>query len=131
MKTSLTLIKSSLVIFLVLLFHQSCVVGVVPTQGGLQKKSTFRSGLDALLDNDCMQLRGKRVGLITNQTGVNNEMIQNIDLFIKSENVDLRAIFSPEHGLFGQYQQVRKLLIIKKLYMACLYFHFMDIPGNH
>ncbi|MAV96002.1 MAG: hypothetical protein CMG06_02490, partial [Candidatus Marinimicrobia bacterium] len=94
MKTLLTLIKSSLVIFLVLLFHQSCVVGVVPTQGGLQKKSTFRSGLDALLDNDCMQLRGKRVGLITNQTGVNNEMMQNIDLFIKSENVDLRAIFS-------------------------------------
>lgn len=110
MKTLLILIKSSLVIFLVLLFHQSCVVGVVPTQGGLQKKSTFRSGLDALLDNDCMQLRGKRVGLITNQTGVNNEMMQNIDLFIKSENVDLRAIFSPEHGLFGTVSAGKKII---------------------
>ena len=110
MKTLLTLIKSSLVIFLVLLFHLSCAFRLLPTQGGLQKKSTLRTGLDELIDKNCIQLKGKRVGLITNQTGVNNEMMQNIDLLIKSENVDLRAIFSPEHGLFGAISAGKKII---------------------
>ena len=65
--------------------------------------------LDLLLENDCPHLKDKRVGLITNQTGVTSKMVQNINAFIKLENVDLKAIFSPEHGLFGSVSAGEKI----------------------
>ncbi len=48
------------------------------------------------------ELRGKKVGLITNQTGVDSHMCSTIDLFLKSApGVKLIALFAPEHGLTG------------------------------
>jgi uncharacterized protein YbbC (DUF1343 family) len=47
--------------------------------------------------------KGKRVGLITNHTGVNSKMESTLNLFLKSEVIHLTALFAPEHGLFGQY----------------------------
>jgi uncharacterized protein YbbC (DUF1343 family) len=46
------------------------------------------------------ELKGKRVGLVTNHTGVNGEMRSTIDLFI--EKTKLVALFAPEHGLNGE-----------------------------
>jgi uncharacterized protein YbbC (DUF1343 family) len=68
------------------------------------------TGLDVLAENDFLQLKGKKVGLITNQTGLDKNLVQNIDIFIKSENVDLKAIFSPEHGLFGSISAGKKII---------------------
>lgn len=49
------------------------------------------------------QWKGKRVGLITNHTGVNSELASTIDLFLENKyEVKLAALFSPEHGLYGQ-----------------------------
>lgn len=49
------------------------------------------------------ELKGKRVGLITNQTGVDKNRRSTIDLFLHSApEVQLVALFSPEHGLTGQ-----------------------------
>ena len=67
------------------------------------------TGLDVLIENNCLQLKDKRVGLITNQTGVTSKMVQNINAFTKLENVDLKAIFSPEHGLFGSVSAGEKI----------------------
>ena len=110
MKTLLTSIKSLFAIYVVLLIQSNCALSVSSTHSGSQKALTFMTGLDALLDDDCEPLKGKRVGLITNQTGVSSRMIQNIELFIESENVDLRAIFSPEHGLFGSISAGKKII---------------------
>jgi uncharacterized protein YbbC (DUF1343 family) len=47
-------------------------------------------------------VRGKRVGLITNQSGVNRDLVSTHELFMKEKKgFSLVAIFSPEHGLFG------------------------------
>jgi uncharacterized protein YbbC (DUF1343 family) len=46
-------------------------------------------------------LRGKRVGLITNQTGLDSYGHRTIDLLARAEGVNLIAIFSPEHGIAG------------------------------
>jgi len=44
-------------------------------------------------------LRGKRVGIITNQTGVDSQGRRTIDLLAHADGVTLVAIFSPEHGI--------------------------------
>src|SRR5205807_4711243 len=50
-------------------------------------------------------LQGKSIGLITNHTGVSRDLISTIDLFKKHEKrlkYKLKALFAPEHGLFGE-----------------------------
>ena len=47
------------------------------------------------------QLRGKRVGLITNHTGKSRDGIATIDLLHKAPGVTLVSLFSPEHGIRG------------------------------
>jgi uncharacterized protein YbbC (DUF1343 family) len=49
-------------------------------------------------------LKGKKIGLITNQTGVNSKLQSTIDLFYSQQKAcsfELKALFGPEHGLFG------------------------------
>lgn len=44
---------------------------------------------------------GKRVGLVTNHTGVNRDLVSTISLFRERKDFTLTAIFTPEHGLNG------------------------------
>lgn len=62
----------------------------------------IKTGLDVLVENKFDELKGKHVGLITNQTGVNKDLISNIKL-MKAANVDLKVVFAPEHGLSGAF----------------------------
>ena len=48
--------------------------------------------------------RHTRVGLITNQTGVINSGRRDIDAFAHARGMTLRAIFTPEHGLYGDIE---------------------------
>ncbi len=61
-------------------------------------------GVDVFFQDGLIsELKGKRVGLITNQTGVNSGLVATIDLFLEqAEGVQLVALFSPEHGISGQ-----------------------------
>lgn len=60
------------------------------------------TGIDVLQRNDFEQLRGKRVGLITNHTGINRDGVSTVQLLNEAQDVDLRILFSPEHGFAGQ-----------------------------
>ena len=60
-----------------------------------------KTGLDVLVMQNFKPLHGKRVGLITNHTGHDANRISTIEHFLKSPNVDLAALFSPEHGIRG------------------------------
>lgn len=60
-------------------------------------------GIDVLQRDNFELLNGKRVGLITNQTGVNSQLESTLDIFMKAKNFDLAAVFSPEHGLRGSF----------------------------
>ena len=57
-------------------------------------------GIDVLARDGFKPLMGKRVGLITNQTGLTSDGRRNIDA-MASAGVDLKALFAPEHGFFG------------------------------
>jgi uncharacterized protein YbbC (DUF1343 family) len=58
-----------------------------------------KTGIDVLEEQKFAPLRGKRVGVITNQTGMDSEGRRTIDLLAHADGVKLVAIFSPEHGI--------------------------------
>ncbi|MEJ2168689.1 MAG: DUF1343 domain-containing protein [Desulfobacterales bacterium] len=59
------------------------------------------SGLDVLRAEDFSRVRGRRIGLLTNQTGQARDGAGTIDLFYRAANLQLVALFSPEHGVHG------------------------------
>lgn len=63
--------------------------------------SPVLTGLDVLEREGFSRLKGKRIGLITNQTGIDREGRRNVDVMRKA-GVDVVALFSPEHGLLGR-----------------------------
>jgi uncharacterized protein YbbC (DUF1343 family)/CubicO group peptidase (beta-lactamase class C family) len=60
------------------------------------------TGIDVLAAENFARLRGKRVGLLTNQTGRSHDGVSTIDLLAKAPGVTLAALFSPEHGIRGE-----------------------------
>jgi uncharacterized protein YbbC (DUF1343 family) len=58
-------------------------------------------GIEVLLSDSIHLIRGKRVGLITNQSGRDRNGTSSIDLLHKAPGVRLTALFAPEHGLRG------------------------------
>ena len=64
-------------------------------------------GIDVLQRDGFQLLKGKRVGLITNQTGLNLEGLSTIHVLHTAPEVQLVALFSPEHGLEGKLDVAR------------------------
>src|SRR5260370_33506607 len=59
------------------------------------------TGIDVLEGQKFAPLAGKRVGLITNQTGIDRNRRSTIDLLAHAPGVKLVSLFSPEHGIRG------------------------------
>jgi uncharacterized protein YbbC (DUF1343 family) len=64
-------------------------------------RAAVKTGLDVWEQDDFAALAGKRVGIITNQTGVDRGGRSAVDALFASRNARLTAIFSPEHGFRG------------------------------
>jgi len=62
--------------------------------------AAVRSGLEVLLSDSLHLVRGKRVGLVTNQSGVDGAGVSGVDRLVGA-GVHLVALFSPEHGFRG------------------------------
>jgi uncharacterized protein YbbC (DUF1343 family) len=63
--------------------------------------TTVRPGIEMFLADVPAALRGKRVGLITNQTAIDNARVADIDRIAASPHLKLVALFAPEHGIRG------------------------------
>ena len=61
------------------------------------------TGLEHLVEMNFEPLRGKKVGLITNTTGVDARLKSTIDILHESSEVELVALYGPEHGVRGDY----------------------------
>ncbi|GAB1374866.1 DUF1343 domain-containing protein [Bacteroidales bacterium] len=61
----------------------------------------IKTGLEVLKASNFKILEGKRVGLITNPTGFDNNLKSTIDVLHEAKNVKLVALFGPEHGVRG------------------------------
>ena len=64
-------------------------------------RMSVRPGAEVLLQDSLHLVRGKRVGLITNQTAVASDGRSVIDLLYRHPEIDLVALYGPEHGLRG------------------------------
>jgi len=87
-------------------FCGGCVVThkvIDPTSELAEAK--VRPGITILLSDSLQLIRGKRIGLLTNQTGINERGVSDIDLLrenkARAASVNLVQLFSPEHGLRG------------------------------
>ncbi|MCM1522703.1 MAG: DUF1343 domain-containing protein [Muribaculaceae bacterium] len=76
---------------------------VSPSQSYVQSEQIVRPGIEVLASQDFAPLKGKRVGLITNPTGVDNSLRSTIDILNEAPDVRLTALFAPEHGVRGDY----------------------------
>jgi uncharacterized protein YbbC (DUF1343 family)/CubicO group peptidase (beta-lactamase class C family) len=63
------------------------------------------NGIDVLSRDRFAPLRGLRVGLVTNHTGHDRDRRPLIDLLHAAPDVELKALFSPEHGIRGQLDE--------------------------
>lgn len=61
-----------------------------------------RPGIEILLDDTANPLVGRRVGLITNHSGMDRHGTSTIDLLVAAPEIELVALFAPEHGIRGQ-----------------------------
>ncbi|HWJ39774.1 MAG TPA: exo-beta-N-acetylmuramidase NamZ domain-containing protein, partial [Candidatus Limnocylindrales bacterium] len=68
-------------------------------------EAKVRPGITILVGDSIQLIRGKRIGLLTNQTGINEKGTSDIDLLrdkkARDAAVSLVQLFSPEHGLRG------------------------------
>jgi uncharacterized protein YbbC (DUF1343 family) len=84
----------------------------LPKEGTLQAsknnhhndhRQNFKTGLEMLQENISL-LEGKKVGLITNPTGVDRNLNSIVDVLYNNPKIELKALFGPEHGVRGSAQ---------------------------
>lgn len=81
--------------------YNETISGGPNTRRAVARTAEVQTGLDVLVANGFAPFQGKRVGLITNHTGINRDGKRNIDLMVAA-GVNLVALFSPEHGISGK-----------------------------
>ena len=69
-----------------------------------KKDKTLQLGVEVLLSDQKHLLEGKRVGLITNPTGVDKNLDSIVDRFHNDPDIELTALYGPEHGVRGDAQ---------------------------
>ena len=79
-----------------------CIKQALPLDSQNRKVMT---GIDVLTAENFLPLKGLRVGLITNHTGLDYKGQRTIDLLRTAPGLKLKAVFSPEHGLSGKDDQ--------------------------
>lgn len=77
-------------------------LGTSLTRAQTARPAPVRLGIDVLIADGFKPLVGKRVGLITNPTGVTGDLRSTIDVLHAAPGVQLVTLFGPEHGMRGE-----------------------------
>ena len=62
------------------------------------------TGIDVLLKQDFEVLKGKKIGLLVNQASIDGQLQHTQSHFINNKKFELKALFGPQHGIYGQTQ---------------------------
>jgi uncharacterized protein YbbC (DUF1343 family)/CubicO group peptidase (beta-lactamase class C family) len=73
--------------------------------GASYRPDRVQPGIEVLAASGFAPLVGKKIGVITNQTGIDASGTSTLKLLLRAPGVQVRAIFSPEHGLSGQLDE--------------------------
>ncbi len=66
-------------------------------------------GVENFLKNDVQKFSNRRMGLVTNMTGVNQRLVPTLDLFHEHPDIHLTALYGPEHGIRGDAKEGEKV----------------------
>lgn len=96
--------KSILILILGFLFPlMSCAQNgsASEKEEAIAVRTKVKPGIEVLRDGGFKELKGKRVGLVTNPSGVDSQLNSTIDILFKAPQVNLVALYGPEHGVRG------------------------------
>lgn len=80
----------------------SAGAAIAASRGGAKtEKVVVKPGIEVLRERGFEGLKGKRVGLVTNPSGVDRQLKSTIDILFEAPDVNLVALFGPEHGVRG------------------------------
>ena len=101
--------RKLLVASLTVLFVLGSLTAVFAERGnnngkGKGNPNEFKLGVEVLLDEQKDLIKGQRVGLITNPTGVDQTLNSIVDRLYNDPDVELTALYGPEHGVRGDAQ---------------------------
>jgi uncharacterized protein YbbC (DUF1343 family) len=101
-KNALNFTAISYILVLVgIIFMASCKRGAAPIS---EEKERVKLGIEVFLESHLDQVKGKKVGLVTNPTGVNSQLESTVDIFYHNPGIHLKALYGPEHGIRGNFQ---------------------------
>lgn len=92
--------NSKIVLFIAMLLF--CSVALIP-------QPKVKLGIDVLKGRNFDVLKGKRIGLITNPTGVDQNLKSTIDILFESKECKLTALYGPEHGVRGDFSAGKEI----------------------
>ena len=85
-----------------IIFFCAVIAALVSSQVSVQAAlPVVKTGIEVLRDNGFQGLKGKRVGLVTNPSGVDRLLNPTIDILFNAPEVELVALYGPEHGVRG------------------------------
>ncbi|MCP1490027.1 uncharacterized protein YbbC (DUF1343 family) [Peribacillus frigoritolerans] len=96
--------KRMIILFAICLLSFGIVSSKSVTAVKEKKKQKVIPGIEVLLKEEKNVLSGKKVGLITNPTGIDSKLTSIVDLLHDDADINLTALFGPEHGVRGDAQ---------------------------
>ena len=93
--------RKALNIIIALVAFAVVVPSCTAKAGQESSKEVVKTGIDVLESNGFKQLQGKKIGLVTNPSGVNNKLVSTVDILANAPGVELVALYGPEHGVRG------------------------------
>ncbi|WP_421155321.1 exo-beta-N-acetylmuramidase NamZ domain-containing protein [Peribacillus simplex] len=96
--------KRMIILFTICILSFGIVSSKSVTAVKEKKKQKVNPGIEVLLKEEKDVLSGKKVGLITNPTGIDSKLTSIVDLLHDDPDINLTALFGPEHGVRGDAQ---------------------------
>ena len=69
---------------------------------------TVRPGLEVLIFDEPWRIQGKRIGLVTHHSAVTSDLQHSVRLLNAGRGWKLTALFGPEHGIWGEAQDMKR-----------------------
>lgn len=96
--------KRMIILFAICMLSFGIVCSKSVTAVKEKKKQKVSPGIEVLLKEEKNVLSGKKVGLITNPTGIDSKLTSIVDLLHDDPDINVTALFGPEHGVRGDAQ---------------------------
>ena len=77
------------------------ILSLMAVAAAMFATAQVKTGIEVLRDGGFKQLQGKRVGLVTNPSGVDRNLKSTVDILNEAPGVKLVALYGPEHGVRG------------------------------